>query len=46
MQKYEILHTRLGEMFEMMDCHAIANGCGEKEKKDTRMSFDDAMKLR
>lgn len=44
MSKYEILHTRLGEMFEMLDCHAIANGANCK--KSTVQSFEDAMKVR
>lgn len=43
MTKGEILHTRLGEMFEMIDCHAIANGAAPPKKK---LSFDDALKVR
>lgn len=45
MQKQEILHTRVGEMMEMIDCHAIANGAEPKHKAGP-MSFEDAMKLR
>lgn len=45
MQKQEILHTRIGEMLEMIDCHAIANGADPKSKA-IPMSFDDVMKLR
>lgn len=44
MSKGEILHTRLGEMFEMLDCHAIANGA--KPKRDARMSYDEAIRVR
>ncbi len=43
MHKNEILHARLGEMLDMIDCHAIANGA---EPKQTPMSFDDAIALR
>ena len=37
------MHTRLGEMLEMIDCHAIAHGADPKEET---MSFEDALKLR
>ena len=43
MGRYEIMHTRLGEMLEMIDCHAIANGAEPKRKP---LSFEDALKLR
>lgn len=39
------MHTRLGEMLEMIDCHAIANGA-EPKKATAPMSFDEVMKLR
>ena len=39
------MHTRLGEMLEMIDCHAIANGANPKNAP-APMSFDDFMKLR
>lgn len=45
MQKQEILHTRVGEMLEMIDCHAIANGA-EPKNKSVSMSFEEVMKLR
>ena len=45
MGKSEIMHTRLGEMLEMIDCHAIANGA-EPKKATAPMSFDEVMKLR
>lgn len=44
MNKYEILHTRLGEMLEMIDCHAIANGADPK--RQGIRNFDDALKVR
>lgn len=43
MDKREILHTRIGELLEMIDCHAIANGADPKAQK---MSLDEMMKLR
>ena len=45
MQKGEILHTCIGEMLEMIDCHAIANGAEPKAKKNP-MSFIEALSLR
>ena len=45
MQKGEILHTRLGEMMEMIDCHAIANGA-EPKSSAVPMSFIEALNLR
>ena len=45
MQKGEILHTRIGEMLEMIDCHAIANGAEPKTKKPS-MSFIEVLNLR
>ena len=44
MGKQEILHTRIGEMFEMMACHAIANGADPKRRPIE--SFDDALRVR
>lgn len=44
MTKPEILHTRLGEMFEMLDCHAIANGADPK--RNAKLSYDEAIKVR
>lgn len=43
MGRYEIMHTRLGEMLEMIDCHAIANGVDPKQKE---LSFEEALGLR
>ena len=45
MGRGEIMHTRLGEMLEMIDCHAIANGAKPKNAP-APMRFEDAMKLR
>lgn len=42
MSKWETLHTRLGEMLEMLDCHAIAHGAEPR----VEMRFEDVMKLR
>lgn len=39
------MHTRLGEMLEMIDCHAIANGA-EPKKARAPKSFEEVMKLR
>ena len=44
MSKREILHTRIGEMFEMMACHAISNGADPKRKPIE--SFEEALKVR
>lgn len=44
MSKNEILHTRLGEMFEMLDCHAIANGA--EPKRNALLSYDEAIRVR
>lgn len=44
MSKAETLHTRLGEMFDMLAAHAIANGAEPKGKPKT--NFDEAMKVR
>lgn len=43
MQKYEVLHTRLGEMLEMIDCHAIANGAAPQKRK---LTYDEAIQMR
>lgn len=45
MDKGEIMRTRLGEMLEMIDCHAIANGAKPKNAS-APMRFEDVMKLR
>ena len=45
MAKGEILHTRLGEMLEMIDCHAIASG-GATPKNSATMTYDEVMELR
>lgn len=45
MGKGEILHTRLGEMLEMIDCNAIASGAA-KPKNSTTLTYDEVMKLR
>lgn len=44
MTRREILGTRLGEMFEMLDCHAIAHGADPK--RDMVTSYDEAMNVR
>lgn len=44
MDRREILATRLGEMLEMIDCHAIANGA--EPAKSAITSFEDALKVR
>lgn len=44
MSKAETLHTRLGEMLDMLAAHAIANGAAPKGR--TMTSFDEAMKVR
>ena len=44
MGRNEIMHTRLGEMLEQIDCHAIANGADPK--CSVNLSFEDALKLR
>ncbi len=44
MSRYEALHTRLGEMYDMLACHAIAHGADQASKAIT--SYDDAMKVR
>lgn len=40
MGKAEILATRVGEMLDMLDCHAIANGA---EPKAPERGFDDIL---
>ena len=44
MQKTEILHTRIGEMFEMIDCSAIAHGADPVGQAIT--DYDDAINMR
>lgn len=44
MSKAEALHTPLGEVLDMLSCHAIANGANPKRKNIT--TFDDALKVR
>ena len=46
MGKGEIMHTRLGEMLEMIDCHAIIANGAKPKNAPAPMSFEDAMKLR
>lgn len=41
MQKYEIMHTRIGEMQDMIAYHAIANGA----KPKCRMTFEQVMMM-
>ena len=41
MQKYEIMHTRIGEMQDMIAYHAIANGA----KPKSRMTFEQVMMM-
>lgn len=43
MGKREIMSTRIGEMFEMIACDAIAHGAAPKRQ---RMSLDDMLNLR
>lgn len=43
MTKAEILVTTVGEMSDMMACHAIANGYA---KEKTQMTFDEMLGLR
>ncbi len=45
MGRREILATRLGEMLEMIDCQAIANGAAPKSRTDP-MTFDEAIRVR
>lgn len=33
MSRAEVLHTRIGELFDLVDCHAIANGAKPKAGK-------------
>lgn len=44
MEKYEILHTRLGEMLELIDCAAIA--AGAEPKQGAAMRYEDAIRVR
>jgi hypothetical protein len=44
MSKAEILVTTVGEMSDMIACHAIENGLA-KEKKQ-KMTFDEMLSLR
>lgn len=46
MGRSEILHTRLGEMLEMIDCHAIAAGGAKVKNAPEPMPFEEVMKLR
>lgn len=45
MSRDETLLTRYGEMLDMIECMAIANGA-EPKKKEKKMAFDDIMNLR
>ncbi len=42
MSRREILHTRVGDMLELIDCHAIVNGAEQKRI----WTFDEAINLR
>jgi hypothetical protein len=44
MSRWEILHTRLGEMLEMLACYAIAHGA--EPKRNRQLSYDEAMRVR
>ena len=44
MGKGEVLHTRIGEILDMIDCHAIANGA-EPKNAVAPMSLADALLL-
>ena len=46
MGRSEALHTRLGEMLEMIDCHAISSGSAKAKNKPGVMPFEKVMKLR
>lgn len=45
MTKYEILHTRLGEVLELIDCAAIAAGA-EPKQGAAAMRYEDAIRVR
>lgn len=43
MTKAEIIVTTVGEMQDMIACHAIVNGVAKEKKK---LTFDDMLALR
>lgn len=43
--KQELLHTRTGEILDMIACDAIAHGAAQKREKRA-WTFDEVMKLR
>lgn len=43
MSRFEILNSRVGELLEMIDCHAIANGA---EPKGEKLTFEEILRLR
>lgn len=45
MDKREALHTPVGEMLDLIDCHAIANGAVPKYKNSVS-NYDDAIQVR
>ncbi len=44
MAKREIMHTRVGEMLEMLDCHAIAQGVPAKGTR--KLTTEEALMLK
>ena len=45
MSRREVLHTRVGEMLDLIACQAIVNGAGPAPEK-REWTFDEVMKLR
>ena len=44
MSKTEIMHTTIGELFDMIACYDIAHGYADPKPKP--MSYDEAISLR
>lgn len=44
MSRQEIMHTRYGEMLDMISCLAIYNGTAREKAK--KMSMEEILKLR
>lgn len=44
MSRREILHTRRGEMLDILACNAIYNGSLQEKKK--KLTYDEIMDLR
>lgn len=45
MSRREVLHTRVGEMLDLIAFHAIANGADPAPEK-REWTFDEVLKLR